>query len=598
MTKQTMMVLAVAAAMSLPAGTTQAYPQGAVRHKKGAKVKPSATQEEMREMRAMQGKLQAEIDELKQMLMDRDAKLTGATQAVQEAQTEAAAANAKVAETSSSVMQEDERVKDIQAQVNDQQVATAAAVKTVSESQAKLAAAVESPATLHYKGVTITPIGFFAAESVYRSRSLNSDINTPFNTTPYPGAAEAHTSEFNLTGRQSRLGVLVAGTVPFGKLGGYFEGDFLSAGVTSNNNQSNSYTMRQRQFFGQVALNKGFTFTGGQMWSLVTETAKGTDNRTEVLPQTPDAAYHVGFSWARQPGVRFSQKVGIATYAMSLEEAQYIFSASNANNNFFFGSAGVGGGLYNLNANYSNNVAPDVIVKAAFDPKYGHFEVGGIARFFRDRYYPGNTSAASIPASAASNDTEVGGGFFANAHVPMTKYFTLGLHAMQGTGVGRYGTSTLPDVTVHPDGRLAPIRSSQGLLSLEFHANPKLDLYGYAGGEYAQRTTYRDPVSGKLVGYAPITNINSGCNTETTPGGTSGYLPGVPANCAGNTRALIEGSAGFLYRFYNGPKGRVQYSMIYSYLNREAWTGTAGAGVAAPKGTNNMVFTSFRYYIP
>ena len=31
---------------------------------------------------------------------------------------------------------------------------------------------------------------------------------------------------------------------------GYFEADFLSAGVTSNNNESNSYTLRQRQVWG------------------------------------------------------------------------------------------------------------------------------------------------------------------------------------------------------------------------------------------------------------------------------------------------------------------------------------------------------------
>ena len=53
---------------------------------------------------------------------------------------------------------------------------------------------------------------------------------------------------------------------------GYVEADFLGAGITSNNNQSNSYVLRQRQVWGQAALHNGWTFTGGQMWSLVTET--------------------------------------------------------------------------------------------------------------------------------------------------------------------------------------------------------------------------------------------------------------------------------------------------------------------------------------
>ena len=44
------------------------------------------------------------------------------------------------------------------------------------------------------------------------------------------------------------------------------------------------------------------------MWSLVTETKKGMDNRTEALPMTIDPQYNVGFSWARQYGFRVVTK--------------------------------------------------------------------------------------------------------------------------------------------------------------------------------------------------------------------------------------------------------------------------------------------------
>jgi hypothetical protein len=428
---------------------------------------------------------------------------------------------------------------------------------------------------------------------------MNSDVNTPFNTTPYPGAAEAHTSELNFSGRQSRVGGLFEGnTGPF-KLSGYVEADFLSAGITSNENQSNSYTLRQRQIWGQAATKSGFAVTGGQMWSLVTETKKSTDNRTENLPMTVDAQYHVGFSWARQAALRFQQRFGNGfTVAGSLEEAQNIFSATNQNSNFFFGSAGVGGGLLNATANYSNNVAPDVIVKGTYDSKYGHYELGGVARFFRDRYYPNVTSAGTVITTGAANDTKTAGGFFANARFPVTKFVDFGVHTMVGTGVGRYGTSTLPDTTVHPDGTLAPIKNYQGLYSMEFHPTPKVDLFGYAGAEYAQRTVYLSTLAGsagKLIGYAPPTSSNAGCNTETIPTGNSGYLPGVPANCLGATRVVIQGTAGFTYRVYSNPRfGRLQYQVQYSYLTRSAWTGVGGA----PKATNNMVFTGMRYYIP
>lgn len=570
-------------------------------HKRVVKRKAtveSAMEREIRELREQMQSQQAQIDILKQQNADKDAKLATASQDAQAANAAAAQATAHASGVSSSVQANTDAVTTLNSTVNDLKTENAGLKQTISETKKNLTAKIDSPLALHYKGITITPVAFFAAESVYRQRSLNSDVNTPFNATPYPGAAQAHTSEFNFSGRQSRLGGLFEGNIGPFKLSGYFEADFLSAGITSNDNQSNSYTLRQRQIWGQAATKSGFAITGGQMWSLVTETKKGTDNRTENLPMTIDAQYHVGFSWARQAGIRIQQKIGMATVAASLENAQTIFSATNANQNFFFGSAGTGGGLYNSTANYSNNVSPDVIVKAAFDPKIGHYEIGGLARFFRDRYYPGVTTVPAKGATGAANDTKVGGGFFANARFPVTRFADFGVHTLVGTGVGRYGTSTLPDATVHPDGTLAPIKSYQGLFSLELHPTPKLDLFGYAGGEYAQRTVYLNttgPNTGKLTGYAPATNLNTGCNTELPPTGASGYNPASPANCLGATRAVIQGTAGFTYRFYNSSKyGKLQYAMQYSYLTREAWTGVGGA----PKATNNMVFTGMRYYIP
>ncbi len=99
----------------------------------------------------------------------------------------------------------------------------------------------------------ITPVAFFAFESVYRSRSLASDVNTPFNSTPFEGAGQAHVSELNFSGRQSRVGGLFEGdTGPF-KLSGYVEADFLSAGVTSNDNQSNTQHGRDEEHTGDAA---------------------------------------------------------------------------------------------------------------------------------------------------------------------------------------------------------------------------------------------------------------------------------------------------------------------------------------------------------
>ena len=87
-------------------------------------------------------------------------------------------------------------------------------------------------------------------------------------------------------------------------------------------------------------------------------------------------------------------------------------------------------------------------------------------------------------------------------------------------------------------------------------------------------------------------------NTPAGTNATSGVV--TPANCQGDIRNIIEGTLGFWYRFYQGPKGRVQYGFQYSYAVRNTWRGTdsSGEGSFTPHAIDNMVFTSFRYYLP
>ena len=63
----------------------------------------------------------------------------------------------------------------------------------------------ESPLALRFKGITLTPGGFLAAETVWRQRGLASDVNTPFNSIPLPGSSQSSLSEFFGSGRQSRV---------------------------------------------------------------------------------------------------------------------------------------------------------------------------------------------------------------------------------------------------------------------------------------------------------------------------------------------------------------------------------------------------------
>src|SRR5277367_174813 len=323
---------------------------------------------------------QQQIQELRDELHCKDQAVQQATTAATDASTKAAAAEATATQQQAAVVELKGDVTDLKTNVTNTAL-------SLQETQKNVNTALDSPLALHYKGITITPGGFAAAEFVRRTRALGADINTPFNSLTMPGASQSNLSEFFGSGRQSRISALAEGRLKSAKLSGYVEADFLSAGVTSNNNESNSYTLRQRQAWGQAAMDNGWSITGGQMWSLVTETKKGMDNRSEALPMTIDPQYTVGFSWARQYGLRlvknFDNKVW---FGVSMENAQATLSTHNNGNNFLVGSAGAGGGLYNaaatncttannpvtggnpittcsLAASYSFNPSPDIIAK-------------------------------------------------------------------------------------------------------------------------------------------------------------------------------------------------------------------------------------------
>jgi hypothetical protein len=587
----------------------------------------SAQQAALAQQQAAMTAQQQQIQDLRDELHRKD-------QAVSQAQTTASEAQTAVGQQQQSVGKLETDMTDVKSSL----------LNTATALQETQKAVNTPPTTIHFKGVTITPGGFLAAEFVRRSRALGSDINTPFNSLTMPGASQSSASEFFGSGRQSRISMLAQGDLPMAKLRGYYEADFLSAGVTSNNNQSNSYTLRQRQAFGQIAFNSGLSITGGQMWSLVTETRKGTENRQEALPMTIDPQYTVGFSWARQYGLRVSKNVNDkVSLAVSVENPQATLSTHGNAANFLLGSAGAGGGLYNgavttcsaafapgsttslittctPAASYSFNPSPDVIAKAAFDPGFGHYEVFGIYSRFRDRVFPCGDVVIVAPATTgpcpngtgtgpnalgAYNFSKNGGGVGANARWSFDhKHIDFGLHALAGSGIGRYGTSGLPDTAVRANGTLDLIRSYQGLGTLEWHG-PKLDIYLNAGSEYASRAADFDTVTGKYVGYGSPFFNNSGCYSETVPPAANGFAPGSLSSCTADTRALIEGTAGFWYKVYDGSKdtvnrGRVQWGLQYSYVTRQTWSGkgfTPGIGVQ-PEGLDGMVFASFRYYLP
>ena len=607
-----------------PDGGTGTKPKS--QHKGSAK---SVFPNEIQELKDAVAAQQEQIKQLQQQIQTRD-------QAIEQLQNEVKNIPTPPAPPAPTDYSGD--INGLQGDVKDLKATDANLAESLTETQKRIGD-LESPTAIHYKGVTITPGGFLVAETAWRQRAEQADVNTQFNGIPFSAAGQARQTEFYGSGRQSRLAFLVQGKTGNMNLTGYYEMDFLSAGITSNNNQSNSYTLRQRQAYAQAALNNGWTFTGGQMWSLVTETRKGLDNRTEATPLTIDAQYVVGFSWARQYGFRVTKNFHNKIWAgFSVENSQELLTASNANSNFLLGGPGNCGGLYNCGAsvggytslvsgitttttkvgsttvvtgvtptnttivnpgaatNYSSNLSPDFIGKLAFEPGFGHYEIFAIGTLFRDRIYPNWSTKSAV---GAFNNDSYGFGFGANARwLFAKKKFETGLHFLGGNGVGRYGTSTLPDLTVDGLGYLHPLRTYQGNIELEYHAT-KWDWYGDVGTEYVNNWT-RPFNATTWVGYGLYNANNTGCGTETVPTNNNGFAPGGLASCTGQTRDLLEGTLGFWFKPYNGPKGRLQMGLQYSYVSRQAYPGTNNfkSAQSAPQAIDNMVFTSFRYYLP
>jgi len=642
------------------------------KRKAAAKTDPTVAAQ-LNELKQAIEAQQQQIRQLSDQVQTRDQQVQQLQQRLDQSQAATTQAESKADTAASQAAEQGQAVTTLKSDMADLKTNATNAAETLQETQ-KSIQEMGSPVAIHYKGITITPGGFVAAETVTRTRATSSDINTPFTGIPYTANALSKLGETNLTARQSRLSLLGESKVGNTKLTGYWEADWLGTGVTSNNRQSNSYVLRQRVIYGQAAFANGLSVTAGQMWSLATENKKGIQNRQELPPLTIDSQYNVGFTWARQYGFRVVKDFG-GKFALgvAIEGPQATIggrgfsSVTTANagvttttgGNTILDAPGAGGGLFNFvdTSGYSINKAPDIIVKAAADPGWGHYEVFGIFSDFRNRIYPcgvvGTTTTDTVPgttslscpvdgslapsAAGAFNDTRTGGGVGGNFRLPIVpKKLEFAFQGLAGDGVGRYGSAQIPDLTFRPNGSEALIRTAHGLSGLELHTT-KWDAYAYAGAEYGARAAYQgyDSISiaktpaipatasspaipattttkisrTGIGGYGSPFATNSGCQKELPPSNTLGqfppasspFTPSSGSGCAGDTRLIGEGTLGFWYKFYQGPKGGFRLGVQYSYFEKYGWSGNgnvAGARGFAPKAVDNMIWTAIRYYIP
>jgi hypothetical protein len=488
---------------------------------------------------------------------------------------------------------------------------------------------------------------YIAMEGAFRQRNeASSGASDPgFGTIPLQNSPLYYQNELRFSAQQSRIALKASGDIdPTRHVAGYFETDFLGAGVTANSRESNSYNLRIRQaWFSYNDDNWGGHFSAGQMWSLLTQNRIGIQNGTENIPLTIDAQYVAGFNWARQPAIRYVQDWGKwAWFGVSVESSQTAF-ASNGNGvagSPTIGVPGVGtqtalatpnsgltvppgffvnpgtncnaGGLLNSTTICSNNIAPDIIEKFALDPGWGHYEAIGLQRFFTDSVaaaVPAAAPTAFAPGAGWSQKTNFGWGVGGNVLLPAwPKFVDLQGSVLYGQGIGRYSASQLADVVIGPNGSLNPIRSVQFLVGAVAHPFIGNDIYAYYGQDRTQANAWT--VGGVQGGWGNAA-FPDACGVQVPGSTTSEGFNGSSALCAANVQRVQEFTIGFWQDIYKGDLGRARVGLQYEYVTLDLFSGTGGhipgaSGVTTAAATaaantglhpnNNIVFFSLRYY--
>jgi hypothetical protein len=425
--------------------------------------------------------------------------------------------------------------------------------------------------------------GFFEAAGFYRSRNEQTDLASSFTSgIPERNSPLYHEPESGFSARQSRVSAtMTAEPDPVTKLTGNVTIDFLGGAPTSNYNESNSWVPRLREAWIDYARKDwGFYVLGGQTWSLATMNAKGVDPTAVFLPLMIDPQYVVGLNWARQAQFRVAKNLGTDDYwvALSVENPATIVSGTAPTiTGASINQSNAGIGVDATGGSFTNNFVPDVILKGTADWPIAHFEAYALGRAFNDRVSQLGTG---------QNNVVFGGGLGGGTVVHLIpKKLDFQVSGLYGDGVGRYGTSQLPDATYDAAGRPVALPGYSGYTGIVAHVADN-DIYGYVGVEHVSARYDQAIVKKKLTtlaGYGSDLINNISCSTE---------LATTPAACSPTTSGDAQITIGDWWKFMQGPYGRMQVGVQYSYTRRYVFQGIG----PTPKTDENMVFVSFRWY--
>ncbi len=420
----------------------------------------------------------------------------------------------------------------------------------------------------------VTLGGFVDLSGYFRSVNENRGLSTGYASIPFTGPTpQGDTGEFGMSAQSTRLSAKVEGRLDDAKLLAYGEMDFNNGAGGANSVQSNSYTPRLRQAFGQYSYEPWNSFlVAGQAWSLATPFRKGLDPFNAWQPPTIDTAYLVGYSYLRTPLLRAVAGFDDVWLGIEADTPQTVFGGNSflpAGQTQFTTFPG-GGGL-NPQANYSTNIAPDLILKGAVDTRFGHFEAFGLGRWFQDQ--------VALPGTSATYTT-FGAGVGASAFIPIGKWADVAASVLYGNGIGRYGAGGMPDVTFSADGRLIALPEGMGLAGVVGHVVPNvLDVYAFYGWDWIGSSYFPGG------GYGNPSFNNMGC---FDPNASS---LGAAGTCTGNTQQLTEFTAGLWWNVARGRYGTFRTGLQYGHIERTAYAGLGGAPFAA----EDLFMFSLRY---
>jgi hypothetical protein len=651
-----------------------------------------ALQNQINQQQSQMKQQQDQINSLQQQLQQSNSQLQMQSQqlqsSVQSANQSAAAAQQAANNLNSSVA-------DLKTETGNLEKSMAATQKAVKD--------LESPLAVHYKGITFSPGGFATADMFWRSRNddgtgaTNGQEGISYSAIPFGGTTNAKMDLFRMGAKESRTTFRVDTEVKGSKVIMFYDMDWYAQANTANEGQTYSMNPRIRDFFAEVDMKTGWQFSFGTGWTLMTPNRSGCCSITTIYAGNGfDFNINNGFSYARAPFMRVVKNLGTKAWIGFEAANPYTVATVQGYANYttgtgaYTGTGSTGNNLVTGTINQSSltypwtygnyapfgapvglstaiagsatapagnvaglpltsatgipfgsaNVAPDLEVKLAFEPGFGHYEIKAIGRWFQDRPVCNLTAGCAAVNGTVygqgKNNTTTGFGYGANFVVPVVKSKVdfLG-NILVGSGIGRYSPAGDPDVTLKPNGELATVPVKMGFIGIEAYPKSNIDVYAYFGADYTGKVAY--PITSGVggfaangwLGYGVPNAVQTYCGTELTgsPAVVTAYNPAIssstsvqtfPSITAGNplpcntaNKLIYEAQFGFWHRFWKGPQGTLQWGIGYAWLQRSVWNGvypiaTAtntpyganGVQTKTPIGAESAAEIQFKYILP